>query len=181
MINLIPPAAKKIMVREYWTRVLTVWVMLGGTACLIVTLLLLPTYLLLSIKTSVIKEQAAAATQKVASYDVSATELQTANRQAQILLKDTTTLSYSGLVAEFETIAGEGVSINDFRFLQSSTLGTISLSGVATTREDLANFRDRLESDVRFAKVDLPISNLIKDRDLLFSMSLIIATTTPTS
>lgn len=167
------------MVREYWTRVITVWVVLGGTACLIVTLLLLPTYLLLSIKTSVVKEQAVVATEKVASYDVSAIELQVANRQAQILLKETTYPSYSGLMAEFETIAGDGVVIKDFRFSQSNTLGTITLSGLSETRENLANFRDNLESDTRFVKVDLPISNLIKDRDLLFSMTLIVATSTP--
>jgi len=181
MINLIPPAAKKIMVREYWTRVLSVWLILFGTACVIITCLLLPTYLLINIKTSVLKEQATSATEKMASYDISATELQIANRQAQILLQPSEGPLFTDFVTDFKDKSGIGITISDYKFTRTKTAGSITLSGLANTRQDLADFRDRLEEDERFFKVDLPISNLIKDSNLLFSMTLTLATSTPTS
>lgn len=181
MINLIPPAAKKIMTRDYWARVGIVWVLLIGTACFIVTLLLIPTYVLIQIKTTLLNEEAKSATEKMASYDISATELQVANRQAQILLQEPPLVSYSTFMNDLEQAADLDVKITEFRFVRTKNSGLINLSGIAKTRQSLADFRDVLEADVRFVKVDLPISNLIKDRDLLFSMSLIMATTTPST
>ena len=49
----------------------------------------------------------------------------------------------------------------------------ISISGTAPTREDLLAFRQTLEENTSaFKKVDLPISNFVKESDLQFSLSL---------
>ncbi len=181
MINLIPPVAKKIMARDYLTRVGTAWVFLIGTACIIIALLLLPTYVLIQVKTSLVSEQAKDATEKMASYNVSATELQTANRQAQILLQDPEQTTFSDFIVYLESVAGSDVVVNEFHFIRTKNAGSAILSGVAKTRQSLADFRDVLEVDNRFVKVDLPISNLIKDRDLPFSMTLTMSTTTATT
>jgi hypothetical protein len=43
--------------------------------------------------------------------------------------------------------------------------------GTARTRAALANFRDAIEADERFADAILPISSLIKDRNIDFIMT----------
>ncbi len=50
----------------------------------------------------------------------------------------------------------------------------LAMRGRATSRADLLDFVDRLEAENYFDSVESPISNLIKDRDLDFSLALII-------
>ena len=114
----------------------------------------------------------------MSQYDISATELITANNQAQLLLKRATTSSPSEVIAILTTLAGTNVSLTNFQFSNLVTAGKITVSGVASTRQDLAVFRDGVSGDKRFSAVDLPISNLIKDKDLLFTMNISFATST---
>ena len=51
------------------------------------------------------------------------------------------------------------------------------ISGDATTRQALADFRDRLLRQPEISDVVLPISNLAKDRDIKFSISVVFKTT----
>ena len=48
------------------------------------------------------------------------------------------------------------------------------ISGVALTRDALVAFKKELESDARFTKVELPVSDLAKSKNIRFSMSLSI-------
>ncbi len=178
MINLIPPAARRVIIREYWTRVVSVWLLLASAAGIMVLILLLPTYLLISIKADVLNQEVAAASEKIASYDISATDILKANRHAQLLLNVQTPVPFYTLINDIEATAGPAIAINDFRFLRQGMNDTIQLAGQASTRQDLASFRDTLDGDERFLSVDLPISNLIKDRDILFSMTINLATST---
>lgn len=178
MINLIPPSAKKSIAIEYWKRVITVWLYLGSVAAVILTVFLLPTHVALRSEISTLKDQVSAGVERVASFDTSATELISATNQAKILLDNKSTTTPAVLIEAFKIYAGNSVQINNFQFSKFETAGTITLAGVARSRQDLALFRDTVTSDTRFASVNLPISNLIKDKDLLFSMNIVLATTT---
>lgn len=178
MINLIPPSAKKSIKREYIKRVLTVWLLLFSVSFAILAVFLLPTFVALKGEINSLKETAATGLAKVSQYDISATELITANNQAQLLLKRATTSSPSEVIAILTTLAGTNVSLTNFQFFNLVTAGKITVSGVALTRQDLAVFRDGVSGDKRFSAVDLPISNLIKDKDLLFTMNISFATST---
>lgn len=181
MINLIPPAARRSVVREYWLRAISVWLLLFGTGCLIVASLLLPTYVLIRLQVGELEQTAVAASEKVATYDVSASALVAANKQAQLLM-GTSTTPFSTYLTQLEQFAGAGVVLRDIQFVRSKTgVGSITVAGTAATRQVLANFRDALEAEPAFSKVNLPISNLIKDRDLLFVIDITLATSTPTS
>lgn len=179
MINLIPPTAKKSIKREYIKRVLTVWLLLFSVAFAILAVFLLPTFVALRGEISSLEETAAAGLARVSQYDISATELISANIQAQLHLDRATSSSPSEVVNVLTTLAGTKVSLTNFQFSNLATAGRITVSGVASTRQDLAVFRDGVSSDKRFSAVDLPISNLIKDKDLLFTMNISFATSTP--
>jgi hypothetical protein len=178
MINLIPPSAKKSIVFEYWKRVIAVWLCLVATAFIILSVFLLPTHIALRSQIGYLEETASAGADRVSNYDISATELVTASTQARLLLDNQSTTTPSDLITVLIEYAGSNVSLNNFQFAKLTTTPTITLAGLAQTRQDLALFRDLVTADERFAIVDLPISNLIKDKDLLFSMEITLSTST---
>jgi hypothetical protein len=178
MINLIPPSAKKSITYEYWKRVIAVWFGLFSTAFIILTVFLLPTHILLRSEIEYLEETVSAGVDRVSNYDISATELITASTQARLLLDNQASNTPSDLITVLLDYAGSNVALNNFQFVKLTTTPTITLAGIADSRQDLAQFRDVVAADVRFANVDLPISNLIKDKDLLFSMEITLATST---
>ena len=52
----------------------------------------------------------------------------------------------------------------------SSTTVTFSINGISGTRESLVSFKKDLDKTALFKNIDLPISNLAKDKDIDFSM-----------
>ena len=180
MINLIPPAARKSVVREYWLRVISVWLFLLGTGCLIVSVLLLPTYMLVRGQTVTLGGQALATADKTASYDASIAALVKASTQAAFLKAGASTTPFSGYLKIIESLSTTGISVNSVSYTHvSATVDKMTISGVAQTREGLAMFRDALEASPEFVSVVLPIASLAKATDVLFSMDMTLATTTP--
>lgn len=181
MINLIPPAARRAIVREYWVRVISVWMFLVGTGFLVVAALLLPTYVLIRSQIASLTETSSGVAEKVATYDSSVAELKRASEQAAILINaGTSSAPFSQYLALIKKSTGPEITIRSIDFSRATIAsGAVVLTGESKTRQALASFRDALESEGTFTKVDLPISNLIKDRDVLFSMQMNIATNTP--
>lgn len=179
MINLIPPAGRARIVREYWIRVIAVWLFLFGTGCLLVAALLLPTYVLIHSQTSLLSQTVAVNIDKVTTFDVSVLKLTEATNLARLLTGEGTTTLTSWYLTNLETSAGTEVTIRSYDFDRPFLRGgTVTIAGVATTRQALANFRDQVASDPVFSAVNLPIGTLIKDRDVLFSMRITLATST---
>lgn len=178
MINLIPPAARASVTREYWLRVLSVWFFLFGTACVVIVVLLFPTYVLIRMQVGVLDATVLAASSKTATFDESVAALTLANTQAKILVGEGSTTPFSQYISDIESTAGRDVQVSQLTFERSGAKGTISVSGVAKTRQSLAHFSDTLALNKAFSEVNLPISNLIKDKDLVFSMNITLASST---
>ena len=65
------------------------------------------------------------------------------------------------------------IQITRIAFENSPVSGKqVDLSGLAPSRERLLLFRQALENDTAFQKVDLPISNFVKGSNIQFSLSL---------
>lgn len=93
------------------------------------------------------------------------------------LLDDTeeTPNEFSNFVYDLDVMSGGGVDITQFSFnREEGDLKSIGLIGQAADRVSLSNFRDALEDDDRFLSADLPISNLAKDSDITFSMTIVL-------
>ncbi len=78
------------------------------------------------------------------------------------------------LFEQIEKKLPQGVSISGFLYERSRDLKTdksdISIGGNSATRESLNEFVHRLRDDTRFSVVDLPISDLVKDKNLTFTI-----------
>lgn len=174
MINLIPPSAEKMLVKEYWLRVLAVWLFLFGTGCLIVASLHLPTYVLVRNELVSLREQVASNAAVTATFDTGSAALTTAMEEADLLASvDTSSANHVRSIEALTAIAGSEVNLTSFVFTRNESNTLITLTGTARTRAALANFRDTIELDERFADPILPISSLIKDRNIDFSMTVI--------
>jgi hypothetical protein len=170
MINLIPPRARAMIIKEYWLRVVAVWLFLLGTGCLLVASLLLPTYMLLRTELIALRDQVTANAAQTATFDSSSTALATAMAEAK-LLQSMSTSTYTADIARLTELAGNNVSLTSFAFTTVDGKIGITITGTAISRAALASFRDTIEGDERFVDAILPISSLIKDRDIEFSMT----------
>lgn len=96
-----------------------------------------------------------------------------ANRLATALLGENELPVFSVLVDDIVRNRGEGIVITSFtmKALSTTTLEAI-VKGKASTRDALVGYRKRVVEDTRFTKVDLPISDLAKSKDIPFTLTL---------
>jgi cell division protein FtsL len=178
MINLIPPSAKRSVIREYWKRVATVWLFLLSATAVILSVFLLPTYLVLTNEISSLKNTMSESQSKISNYDVSVKSLVSVSQHSARLIANKQDIQFSAVSQKLQSLANEGVVIDSFIFTVDSVLTTLQVSGTAEDRTSLVSFKDKIQNDNLFSKVSLPISNLIKDKNLPFSMEITLATTT---
>lgn len=181
MINLIPPDARSRITTEYWIRVATVWLFLLAVAAVLAGMFLLPSYVLVTSQVRSFAAEAEAAKASVAHSDGTARALVIASDQARLLMESEQTRRFTDLIAAISTAAGEGIVVREYNFARvAGSVAPVRVGGLAASRQSLAAFRDALVADPAFSAVDLPISNFAKDRDIVFSLTLTIASTTPT-
>lgn len=172
MINLIPLAAKKSIVKEYWIRVLSVWMILWAFALLCGMSIIFPSYVLIKSQVDVYATPAAEASEKVADYKSASKVLIESSQQARIIVDENREQVMSDLVLLFRSLQGDTVQLSGMTILRSDDgVAPVKLEGIADDRQSLASFRDRLLEQPNITVVDLPISNLARDRDIQFSIT----------
>ncbi len=85
---------------------------------------------------------------------------------------------YSSIVYNIINHKPAGVSINSFDLSSTGATATstiiVVMQGKANTRESLVTFKDRLTKDPLITKVELPVSDLAKSRDISYSIKISI-------
>jgi hypothetical protein len=178
MINLIPNEEKKKMSRDFYLRLLTIFFMMLGGSLLIAYILILPSYFISSTEENVVNE-------KLKLQENELVPLPDPNTLAIIKdLKSKLGLIENAQKNKFifsEMVINEIIlkKMPDIKITGISyqndpqTGGKININGIAPSREVLLLFRQALEDDIAFSKVDLPISNFIKGSNIKFYLSLI--------
>ncbi len=175
MINLIPPDAKKNITTEYWIRVVTVWLWLLSVSAVVCAVLLLPVFVLIDAQISAYKDSADQAIEKIATFENVSQELARSTAQAQLIMGSGQQILLSSLVQQFRDLEGEGVALSEITIARAEAgVSPVTISGIADDRRSLSDFRDRLLAHEQIETVDFPISNLAKDRDITFSMTVTI-------
>lgn len=174
MINLIPPEAKRRVVKEYWLRAAAVWMFLVSFAFVLLLSLQIPNYILVYSLESALANQFNSAQAEQSVREEAEAEVTQTNEIVGLLEADEENVNqFSTFIYELDVLSGEGVSITQFNFNRvEGELNNIGLIGEAADRVSLSGFRDALEADERFSNVELPISNLAKDSDITFSMNI---------
>lgn len=176
MINLIPPPAKKSVLREYWVRAVTVWLILWSLTLLASAAILLPAHVLVGSQVTTYKASAIAASEQTEDYEAVTTSLRQASREARLVVDEADKMLLSELIARFEELQEGGLEITEIAISRSEDgIAPIAITGVAADRQTLASFRDRLLAEAVAETVDLPISNLASDRDIRFTITVTLA------
>jgi hypothetical protein len=175
MINLIPEVVRTAIVKEYWVRVVTVAFFMFSAVLVAVVLIASPVYVLITTQVDAYATSANEAAMRVADFDVSSSELVRANQMsAQIAALESET-KFMDVVNMVELVPKTGIEISSYSFNRSGgKVSPIQIAGVAETRQTLAAFRDELLKNDRVLDAVLPISNLAKDKDLDFLLTVTI-------
>lgn len=172
MINLIPGNAKKSITLEYWLRVSTSWFFLWAATFLVAIFILVPAYVLINIQVSVYENSAKIAQERITSYEEVSNSLKNASEQAKLIVDGTKQTMMNEYIALFEQLQYPGIELSKVALARSDKGVTpVILDGRAVDRESLAAFRDRLLAEPTVEAVDLPISNLAKDKDIQFTLT----------
>jgi len=172
MINLIPTNAKKGIVKEYWTRVFSVWFSTWSVALLLSAFIMVPAYVLIYSQAAVFEESAAFASEKIANYQDVSEQLIQSSQEAQFVITNTQEVTFSDYISLFQELRGSEISLSQISINRTSNgIEPIQISGVAEDRQSLAAFRERLLAEEQIIEANLPISNLARDRDIQFSIT----------
>lgn len=175
MINLIPPDARHYVTIEYWVRAATVWLFLTAIALLTVTVFLVPVYVLVHGQLVVADAAVSSATQP--SFTTLEHEITTTNEIAKQLATINNTPVFSQYLDTVDRLTPVGVTITSISMERpTSTIRQIIVSGTAASRLSLAAYRDALQADPAFTSAALPLSNLAKDKNIPFTIT--VATVT---
>ena len=172
MINLIPPAAKKSITLEYWCRVLSIWFLVWAATFVVGIFLLVPVSVLINLQVSNLSGSAETASQKLATLKDVSQELNLANQQAKLAIDNERFEALSFYSELFSNLENAEVTLTNMNIDRLKTgLSPVKLSGQAANRQALAAFRDRLLALPEVQAVDLPLSNLAKDKDIQFGLT----------
>jgi hypothetical protein len=171
--TLLPLHERKALRREYRVRFIIVACFLGSLAGLIGVGALFPAYMRALAEE---KSQIEAAANLKHSQDVKGITARETELHADSKIINTLSSNVSirmSSVAESIIILRQAVKLKTFIFNQTSTTTvSISISGIAPTRNDLLSFKARLENTLPGARVELPISELSKSTNVDFDMKL---------
>ncbi len=174
MINLLPKSALKIVRREYGVRILVIALLVATFNLFAFALLTLPTdFLIQSLQKNISSNlEDAMATEK--SYLALRAKVSETNSLIA-LLSERSDVRCTDLMSTLDEFSGNDVFISEFAFGKQD--GVVVLTGVANSRASLSGFRNTLESSDIFSSADLPLSNLAKDSDIPFTMTVTMSNT----
>lgn len=102
-------------------------------------------------------------------------EINSFNSKLRVIKETQTGYSPTEIVTKISEQKNSSVSLKEITYSkQNKDEIKVSLSGVAKERESLLSFVKKLETSKLFEKVDSPISNFTKDKDIQFSLFLIL-------
>ncbi len=174
MTNLIPPDAHRLVKREYWVRVFIVWMMLIGSAALTVIILTVPVFVLIKNQLASYQNQFVQASEERTSFAVLEGIIEKTMNMTKVILSIQTQKHFTDIIEQIESIAGEGIVLQKFELQRDEVeVHTIVVSGVASSRLVLASFVERLKATPEFSQAELPLSNLAKDKDIPFTITVV--------
>ncbi|OGG55181.1 hypothetical protein A3D62_00125 [Candidatus Kaiserbacteria bacterium RIFCSPHIGHO2_02_FULL_49_11] len=174
MANLLPKEERIRFEREYLYRLVIVGLSFFIALGIFGFALLLPSYFLSKSKEASIRDQSEFLQKAVTirEQDVSSEFL--ARTKQKLIELDSSggrTLPTS-LIDTIIKNKESTVTIDALYYTRSAEEGSVRITGRAASRASLLSFSDRLQQEEVFSKVDLPVSHLAKETNIIFSMTL---------
>ena len=170
-MNFLPEENKKIIKKEYLRRLFVVIGIFSFSAISIGIILLLSPYLFLKDQKYNLERQLAVSEERFLRAKIEDIIPLVEELNAKISLLSSEQKNVGEKSAFIKIILEEKtnkIKINDFFFNK----GKILIQGLSEDRQSLLSFIDSLKKKKDFKKVESPVSNLIKEKDIEFKLTI---------
>ena len=178
MFNVLPDNVKKEIKREYKIRLIATSLTFIICLQLLFLIFLLPSWFLAVSKERDAMAQADSLSASVGSVSTAPAASVVADTNERLRLLSTV-MVYPQMMPLVNTILTDRTSaihLTSFLYKSSDpTSATLQVGGISATREALVAFVKSLQSSGSFKTVDLPVSDLAKDKDIQFTLDLNIS------
>lgn len=175
MFKLLPEEQKKLVKREYYLRIITTSLFLLLLATILASAFLYPIGILSSYKVKVAREtlDSGQADEILSGENSLGPVLKTAKDELDMLNQFQPAVSWYLLLGRLINEKPKGVVINHFDLAKGKTVNEllIKFSGLSDSREALLSLVKNLERQSIFSKIILPVSDLTKNKDIVFSLT----------
>ncbi len=176
MINLIPPQCKTLVKKEYLFRVSAVASIIIACALFASAIALLPAYVLLGAHVGSMTKINEESVQKNAEYIRATEELEKTALLVAQLAKGTHPVSPTEVLIHIEQALSSEVALEGISLSLDATKIQVQARGTAKSRESLRLFLETLKKDTFFADAQVPVSDLARDKNLIFTLTLTLKT-----
>lgn len=187
MTNLLPPERRRLLVRDYRVRLAVVALSFIIVLTCIAAILLLPTYIFLTKKVSTSETRLAGIESTLTSSDEKSLSVRLA-----ALTNNVTALgalgnvpSASAFIRDALAVPHTDISISSIAYVPAMKIqykkpvgskpGTLTIVGVAATRDALRNYQLALQNAPFAQSVNLPVSAYAQDIDITFTITITLA------
>lgn len=176
LTNLLPSERRRALSRDYLLRLGTLSALLVTLLVVVAGILLLPSYVFL-VQSQEAKQARLATIETVLSSEDDASisaRLVTISGEAAQLTALAKVQSASALTRAALAVSRPGVTLSGMEYSRAN--GTLTISGVAATRDALRTYQLALQSAPFAAAATLPVSSYAKDTNIEFIISVKLAT-----
>ena len=175
MSNLLPPQDKKRLLLEYDIRLLAVFLFLLLFTGLLASTFLLPSYFISQSKAASIERQSELLKRAITfrESDLSVASLVTTKQKLGGLSAIESKTPHIEVIGAIVRSTDSSVTVDALYYTKNADgSAELKLTGRALSRVALISFSDRLKKEPLFEQVDLPVSNLARDANIIFSITL---------
>lgn len=174
---LLPTEERHALRREYRLRLAIVMLFFVSCAVALGIVSLLPAYLYSrgQEKEALLRQEALLKSRKESGAEQIEKDLVVSEAIAEKIIANEEKIIYNELVQKIISHRKRDLHITSFalsREMTTTTLAAVTLQGRAGTRESLLDFKKQLEGDKTFLRIELPLSDLAKNKNISFSMRL---------
>lgn len=176
MINLLPPKGHTALKHEYILRVASMYGFILAGVFIAGTILMVPTYVLVSSQLNTVRPEDAQIDETKKIYDEALSHVQSANTTMAQLRSSVPNADISALITEIIRVAPPGITFHTFQVLREEALvKSVEVQGEATTRNALAALKNTLEASTLFETARIPISDLARENELPFVVTVTLS------
>lgn len=161
-------------------RVMSVWAVLLAIVCVSVGALFVPSYVLIESERKALETERMALADKSENISTIETEVRNTNELARALKDAGVPQMMAPLIVAIYDAALPGIEVRAYELRrEEGVIKAIYITGVASTRSALIAFQKSLKANPNFEDAEVPIEDLVRERELPFRITVTVVTNEP--
>lgn len=174
MFNMLPQSEKQMIKREYLRRYVAVTLFFMFGLITFASITLVPSYIMSNVKEKILSGQIDAAKNTLSATEESQAtkDIRNITEEIRVLAPGAMGVNNHDVFLSIVTNKNVGIKITSMALVRGNAETAVTVSGIASDRQTLLSFEKKLNENTLFSNVDLPISNLTKNKDISFTVKL---------